>query len=131
MQLDSSINDSFGALSVLIVFSTLLFSMRYPEIIKDLEIKFSVDKAIALANQKRELVRNLVFKWGPVVLITFICAYVMMPLGIEVLVESKFHLYKFDIMRTTYVLVWYFSILLFVSTLYLGIRLICKIINAK
>lgn len=131
LDLDSVIANSFGALSVLLVFSTLIFSIRYPEILKDIEHVFSIGKKQALSREKKTLMNNLIFKWFPVVIITFICAYVMMPLGIKILKTSYLNVFDFDMLRTTFVLVWYFSILLFSSTIYLGIRLFCKIKNEK
>ncbi|MFD1775990.1 hypothetical protein [Paenibacillus rhizophilus] len=129
-QLNSLLESSFDAISILLVFTTVLFGIRYPEIINLLEKELQIEKKKELNRQRKALINGLIFKWAPVVFITFLCAYTMMPLGIKTIKYSNFSLTDFNLIRTAFVLAWFFAIVSFLATVYISMYIIHKVYSS-
>lgn len=108
--LDSSLENAFDAISLLLVFVTILFGIQYPRVVAALDEDILKDRPRELEKQQKKLIRLLIFKWTPVVFLTFLCAYSMMPLAIKTIVYSDLNLIDFDLLRTAFVMAWVFTI---------------------
>lgn len=108
--LDSSLENAFDAISLLLVFVTILFGIQYPRVVAALDEDILKDRPRELEKQKKKLIRLLIFKWTPVVFLTFLCTYSMMPLAIKTIVYSDLNLIDFDLLRTAFVMAWVFTI---------------------
>lgn len=125
--LNTLLNDSFDAISILLVFVTVLFSIRYPEIKTVLEEPLLTGKPKALERQKKNIKSVLLIKWLPVVTINFIVVYSMIPLAINIISQSTISFFNFDFIRTAFILIWYLNIAFFIMSILLLSKLINKI----
>lgn len=126
-ELNIILNETFNAISILLVFVTVLFSIRYPEIKEVLDEPLQKDKPKALKRQKNKIKKDLFSKWLPVVILNLIVVYTMTPLAFKTLVQSSLSLLNFDFIRTTFILVWYFIIAFSISSLTILIKLYKKV----
>ncbi|MFP7335198.1 hypothetical protein SFC23_17785 [Shouchella clausii] len=126
-ELNLTLNDTFNAISILLVFVTMLFSIRYPEIKEILDEPLQTDKPKALERQKIKVKRDLFSKWLPVVILNLIVVYTMTPLAFKTLVQSSLSLLNFDFIRTTFILIWFFIIVFSTSSIILLLKLCKKI----
>jgi hypothetical protein len=129
--LNSILNDSFDAISILLVFVTVLFSIRYPEIKAVLDEPLQTDKPIALERQREKIKSELLIKWIPVTTLNFIVVYSLTPLALKTINQSKLSLFNFDFIRTAFILIWYFIIAFFLGSIFILVKLICKIRECK
>lgn len=129
--LDSSLENAFDAISLLLVFVTILFGIQYPRVVAALDEDILKDRPRELEKQQKKLIRLLIFKWTPVVFLTFLCAYSMMPLAIKTIVYSDLNLIDFDLLRTAFVMAWVFTIFFFFASLYIVIKIIRTINEIK
>lgn len=125
--INSLIESSFDAVSVLLVFVTVLFSLRYPEIKKLLDEPLQTDKPIALKRQKKAIKNDLFYKWLPVVFLNFVIVYLLTPLAIKTIINSKVAIINFDFIKTSLVLIWYLNIALLLSSIYLLFQILIKL----
>lgn len=123
------IESAISSISVLLVFVTVLFSIRYPEINKILEEELEFDKPKALERQKKKVKSVMIFSWLPVVILNLIVVYLTTPLVIEIISQSTFAIYYFDFMRTSFILIWFCNIMFFLYSIYLIGLLIRKILT--
>ncbi|PEQ84667.1 hypothetical protein CN481_22125 [Bacillus sp. AFS006103] len=130
-ELNSILNDSFDAISILLVFVTVLFSIRYPEIKTVIDEPLQNDKPKALERQKKGIRSALLIKWIPVTALNFIVVYSMTPLALNTISKSTLSLFNFDFIRTTFILIWYFNIAFFISSIIILVKLFCKIRECK
>lgn len=126
-ELDSILESSFDAVSVLLVFLTVLFSIRYPEILNSLNEPLSFDKPKLLKRQKSKIKNNLIFKWVPVVFLNIVIVYLLTPLGIKVINNSSLSIINFNFIRTSYVLIWYLNIAYLFTSIYLMLQIFYKL----
>ena len=124
--LDVLLESSFKAISVLLVFVTMLFNSRYSEIGDILNEPIIRDKTIACEKQRKKILNTLLYKWMPVVLLIGVCTYTMTPLAIETICGSEVRLFNFDFIRTAFVLVWGLNLSFFILSLHLAYKLYVK-----
>ncbi|MDQ0272754.1 uncharacterized BrkB/YihY/UPF0761 family membrane protein [Cytobacillus purgationiresistens] len=129
--LNKLVEGSFNAISILLVFSTGLFSISYPPINDVLNKDIDREKPKALKRQRENLYNILFSKCIPILIISFIIVYISLPLGIRIASESTLDLIHFDFIRTAYMLIWFLNIGIFIISVYLLYRLIIKIKNCK
>lgn len=130
-ELNSILNESFDAISILLVFVTVLFSIRYPEIKIVLDEPLQIDKPKALERQKKKLKSELLIKWIPVVALNCIVVYSMTPLALKTISQSTLSIFNFDFIRTSFILIWYFNIAFFLSSIIILVKLFSKILECK
>lgn len=128
-ELNSILNDSFDAISILLVFVTVLFGIRYPEIKTVLDEPLETGKPKALERQKKNIKSVLLIKWIPVLAMNFIVVYSMTPLAFNTISQSSISFFNFDFIRTTFVFIWYFNIAFFLISILLSVKLIQKILE--
>lgn len=102
------LNEIISSMSLLLVFVTLLFNYFVPK--ADSFINFKISSISTnqdkLKEHKRKITSFLIFSWLlPVVLLSAICSWVMIPSAINIMKNYDFSLLKFDIIPTIYVLV--------------------------
>ncbi|MGF3106082.1 hypothetical protein [Rossellomorea sp. DUT-2] len=128
-ELNSILNDSFDAISILLVFVTVLFGIRYPEIKMVLDEPLETDKPKALERQKKNIKNVLLIKWIPVLAMSFIVVYSMTPLAFNTISQSSISFFNFDFIRTAFVFIWYFNIAFLLVSILLSVKLIQKILE--
>ncbi|MED1607520.1 hypothetical protein MKX67_03755 [Cytobacillus sp. FSL W7-1323] len=129
--LNKLIEGSFNAISILLVFSTGLFSISYPSINDVLNEDIDRGKPKALKRQKEKLYNILFSKCIPILTLSTIIVYISSPLGIRIASESTLDLIHFDFIRTAYMLIWFLNIGIFIISVYLLYQLIMKIKDCK
>jgi hypothetical protein len=129
--LNQTIESAIGAISVLLVFVTVLFSIRYPEINKVIEEELEIRKPKALKSQKEKIIKTIIFKWLPVVLLNLIVVYVTTPLAVKIIKHSSFAIFNFDFLRTSFILIWSCNIMFFLYSVFLLVMLVRKTITKK
>lgn len=131
METSSDIANAFQALSVLLVFNTLLFSIKYPQFISDIDEHNLPESNLPrqLNQYKKKMKVNFGSGLIPVLLLNFICSYLVTPATIKFMTISTFSFLEFDFFKTAFVLV---SFLLYVSTIlsiYIGVSYIKLILK--
>lgn len=129
--LNELIENTFDAISIMLVFVTVLFSIRYPEMKKILEEQLEKDKPIKFKRQKRRIKSELFYKWLPVIVLNFIVVYTLAPLAIKTIISSELALIHFDFIRTSFVLIWYVSIAFLISSLLIFIKILFRLKRTK
>lgn len=113
-------------ISLILVFITVFFDLRYPQIIKDIR-KGIPSGEKAKKDLKLGLTNSLLTKSLPIVLINLLSFYLFLPSVIEIIKSYKLSLWNFDFAVSTFVFVAFLiSIYLFWS-LYLFVLLIIRI----
>jgi hypothetical protein len=126
--LSEVIKTSFEAISLILIFVFVLFDLRYPQIMEDLA------KEIPLATRTKErikhksnLTKTLFLKSIPLVAILGVILYLFLPTSIRVLSESEFQLWRFDLLRTAFLIVFGLIFIFFVWSVVLLLRLVSRI----
>ncbi len=104
--LTATLVGAFSALSVLLVFVTVLYSLRYQSVLDALDAEIPKDKPKAAGGLSKRLYETMIFHWGPVAFLIAICFYVTTPLAIQIIGTSSFNPVSFDFLQTAFVLVW-------------------------
>ena len=122
------IKDSFNVISLLLVFVFVLFDIRYPQIIKELE-KDIPDKDLELErkNHRKKLMNGLLYQNLPLIIVNGILLYLFLPLLITVLLNSRFQIRRFDFVRTAFVIVIMLIAAFFFWSIYLAYLLLKRI----
>lgn len=128
MNLHQEILNIFQVTSLIMVFITVLFGLRYERIIND------IDRDIP--NGERAKQRELKKLWSsfyinllPQLVFTGIISYMILPLTVRIITVSRFHLWNFDFLITAFMVVviwiWFF----FAWALSLSYKILKKIHN--
>ena len=126
------IKDSFNVISLLLVFVFVLFDIRYPQIIKELE-KDIPDKDLELErkNHRKKLMNRLLYQNLPLIIVNGILLYLFLPLLITVLLNSRFQIWHFDFVRTAFVIVIMLIAAFFFWSIYLAYLLLKRIVASS
>jgi hypothetical protein len=118
------IKDSFDAASLLLVFVTVLFGIRYAEVHQLLDASAEQNPK-ARSRQRANIVSGIVGKLAPFLVLAMLPAFIFLPTTVEAIRSSDFHLWNFDLVVTGFVavacLMWGF-VLWGIHTLYLLAR---------
>ncbi|MFA9397400.1 MAG: hypothetical protein ACERKV_03925 [Clostridiaceae bacterium] len=129
--LDLLLNNSMTAISLLLIFVTTLFSIKYEKIKEYTVEDIKVDKPKEKNRQKEKFKKALIFEWSPVIFLNLICVYLLLPSVIEIIKNSHFSFFNFDFIRTAFVLIWIMLILFSIFSIKIAIILITKINECK
>lgn len=127
MSIRAQAESVFLALSVLLVFVSLLFTLRYPEITQDLLPEDLGEKQREKRRRVRELKARLVSHLLPVVVGSVALVWLLAPLTIEILGTSQFDLWRFDVVLSAVLLVEVWVLGLAIWSSVLTVRMIGKI----
>ena len=102
--IDEQIETAFHSTELIIVFLTLFFTLRYPEIQADVDAKVP-EGDVAKKNHKRKLMISMRAKCLPFVLVNSAVTYLYVPLLVRVIKNSRIDLWNFDFTRTSFFLI--------------------------
>lgn len=108
----SDIANGFQALSVLLVFNSMLFTIKYPQFLSELSEE-KPELRNALDDYKKRLRMTFYSSLLPVLMLNFISAYLVSPTAWKFILNSTLSLLDFDFFKTAFVLV---SCLLYIVT---------------
>jgi len=130
--LSQNIKDSFDAIEIILVFIFVLFDIRYPKIVKDINADIPIAERIIARKQHHEkLIHSFLINSLPLIFINGFILYLLLPLVVQVFLTSKLDLWNFDFLRTSLILVFIFIFIFFTWSLYLGIKYLGKIRECK
>lgn len=101
MTLDTDITNAFQATQILLVFLTVLFSIRYPQIKNVLNKDIPVDK-YKLENLNNELDVVLKSKCGILLITNLIILILFIPLYLQVIIDAKIYIWAHNILQWHY-----------------------------
>lgn len=128
--LDQEIQRAFQATSLILVFVTVLFGLRYPQIQDDIEEEIPAGQD-AKKRLRKKLCKSLLVNCGPLLLINGAASYLFSPLFMRVLRRSRFELWSFDFSRTSFVFIVVLVFVFFLWSGYLAAQLIRRIIKSQ
>jgi hypothetical protein len=105
IDLDSEIQIAFGATEVLLVFVTVLFGIRYPQIVAHLAERWPA-QVERYAEHKRLLLVTLVKDCMVTVVLAAAMIYLYAPAIAAVGASSSISIIEFDFTRTAFVFIW-------------------------
>lgn len=130
MDLKSIIIDSFSATSVLLVFVIMLFSLRYPKIIEDIDKEIPrEEKTRECEREKRRLMHSFIINCIPQTLLLGITIYLFLPLTIYIIKNSQFSFWNFDFNITMFIFVVGWIWIFFIWSFILGLRVLLKALH--
>jgi hypothetical protein len=118
------LKDSFGAISLILVFVFVWFDLRYPQIVAAIRAD-APDPVQARARQnfRRMLMSGLLQKCVPLIVVNGVLVYLLLPLLVAVLRSSTLRLWNFDFIRTAFLFIFLFVAGFFAWSVGLGIQL--------
>ena len=132
MDITQTIKDAFDVISLMLVFVFVLFDIRYPQIIRDLEKQIPIsERKQERENHKRHLRRSLWFNNVPLIVVNGILLYLLLPLLVSVVQSSTVALWRFDFAKTSFVVVFLFVLVFFLWSVILGLKLLKRIAESS
>lgn len=129
-ELNEQIQTAFEAISLILVFVTVLFGLRYPQIQSDIESSIP-EGPKAKQRHRKTLWQSFMVNGVPLLLINGVASYLFLPLFVRVLRESRLNLWDFDFIRTSFVLIALLVFFFFLWSGYLAIRLLARILKSR
>ena len=126
MTIDQEIKQAFDAISLLLVFVTVFFDLKYKIIQLDLKEKIPAgDKEKKHLQDK--LVQSLFINCGLLAGVNGVITYMFAPMIVKLVQNVGFALWHFDFMRTAFVAISIFTLIFFIWSILLTGQLIKKI----
>lgn len=116
------------SVNLILIFITVLFGIRYPQIIEDTKREIPSGTK-AKKRVKDQLITSLVVKCLPNVVINFITCYLFLPSVIEIITEYRLVFWGFDFAVTAFIFISFLIFFFFVWSVYLFIKLLMRIIK--
>ena len=129
--MDEQILNAIQATSVILVFVTLFFSMKYPEIMKSINKNHPVAGEVAMKNAKDELKSSFFVNCLPQIVVNTIFGYLFLPISIKVIQNSVFKIWNFDFLPTAFIFIVVWIWVLLIWNIYISIKLLQKICKYK
>jgi hypothetical protein len=120
--LDEEIATAFQATSLVLVFVTVLFGIRYERIRTDIR-KPVPPGPEDRRDHRHRLYRSLVANCGPLLLVNGLSSWLFAPLLVRVIKASRFAVWDFDFARTSFVLIAMFVGFFFVWSCVLAVQM--------
>lgn len=128
--LDQEIQTAFQATSLILVFVTVLFGLRYPQIRDDIEEEIPAGQD-ARKRLRKKLCKSFLVNCGPLLLMNGAASYLFSPLFIRVLRRSRFQVWGFDFLRTSFLFIVVLVFIFFLWSAYLGLQLIRRMTKSR
>lgn len=112
------IQDSLSALSVVLVFVTVLFGIKYPLIVSDFKPR-DVRGSGALVDERKRLVKSFFGNTIPVVVSNVAAFLIILPLTIQFVRDGSFSLLGPDILPNLFLFISIWQLVLAAWSLYL------------
>lgn len=128
--LRQNILDAFQAISLLLVFVTMLFTLRYPAIVTDLneETPSGLRARRKLADK---LTRGFWMNAAPIILLDGAALYLLLPLAVEIIRSGTLMPWNADLLLRAYIFVVFWIGAFLVWSSLLGFRLVRKILRVR
>lgn len=124
-ELRQDILDAFQAVSLIIVFVTVMFGIRYPTIIENLKMEIP-SPPLARRRTKLKVLHSLLINCVLQLLLIGGSLYLCLPLTIRIIKEYSFKLWNFEFLPTSFILVFVWISFIFCWCLILTIEMIIK-----
>lgn len=115
------IQDSLSALSVVLVFVTVLFGIKYPIIVADFKPR-DVRGQGALTNERQRLIKSFFANTIPVVISNVVAFLVILPLTVQFFRDGSLSLLGPDILPNLFLFISVWQLILAVWSIYLLVR---------
>jgi hypothetical protein len=126
------IKDSFDALTLILVFVTVLFGIKYPNIWKDIRSQAPPDvQPIARKNYRVALQHRLLTDSIPLVTVTGCAWFLFLPLFIHVAADEPFHPWSTDVTQNAFLFIAGLTGVFFVWSGGLAATLLMKVIRSR
>jgi hypothetical protein len=116
------------SINLILIFITVLFGIRYPQIIEDLKREIPSGTK-AKKRIKDQLITSLALKCLPNILISLFSCYLFLPSVIKVLNEYEFDFWGFDFAITAFMFITFMIFFFFVWSCFLFVKLLVRIIK--
>lgn len=116
------------SVNLILIFITVLFSIRYPQIIDDIKREIPSGTK-AKKHIKDQLINSLVVKCFPILLINFFSCYLFLPSVINIVTKYELVLWGFDFALTAFMFISFLIFFFFVWSVFLFIKLLLQIIK--
>ena len=122
---DSSIQEAYTGLSILLVFVSILFELKTQKAEELLKRRIAKEKAKELSNYKKSIKAFLKLEWGWLLCVFTMLVYILANVSIKILADSCVDLIDFNIARTMFIFImlivlYFYGVILQIS---------CKLIN--
>lgn len=130
MSLQALTLDTFQATGLILVFVTLLFGMKYPKIMSDIN-KENPNGELARKRERKRLLSSFILHCLPQILFYAIASYLFLPLALQIVMQSTFRLWNFNFILTAYIIItiWIWSILIWIIVL--SFKMLLKVGSLK
>ena len=128
--LAQEIQAAFQAISLILVFVTVFFGLRYSRIREHLGETIPAGPE-ARKQLRRKLAESLLINCAPLLLINGITSYLFAPLFVQVLKESNFELWDFSFTYTSFIFIALLVFIFFLWAGYLAVQLVRRIIKSQ
>lgn len=120
--------DVFQATSLLIVFITVLFGLKYQVIIEDIKKEIPNGES-AKKREKNRLTKSFFMNILTQIILLGSTSYIFLPIAVRIMVASEFRInfWNFDFLQTAYVMISIWLWVFFVWILWLAYKMIKKI----
>lgn len=97
--------EAFQASSIILVFVTILFGIRYPIIIKEITDEDIPNGELAKKREKKRIKHSFLINCLPLNFVLLWCSYLFIPIFIKILKLTHINLFNFDFLPTSFVFV--------------------------
>lgn len=126
MELSQEIIKAFQAISLILIFITMLFTMRYKAIIDMINEDIPVGPKDRM-RKKRELKIGFLSCCFPIITLSGVSFYILFPLSIEIISKYRFSIWNFKLLPTSYIFIVIWIGFIFFWSFALGFKLVKKI----
>lgn len=121
-----NIKEIYDALSILLVFVTVIFDLKYSKVSEVLAKPRARTKE-KIKDQIKELKKMLLEEWLIVTVIFSVICYIMSPMAIDIVCNYDIKIFDFDIALTVYMVIFVIVTYFTAYVIWIEVRLIKKI----
>jgi hypothetical protein len=130
MEIKESILEAFQATSLILVFLSMLFTINYPKIIKDLNLEIRNGER-AKKKQKDKLIKNFLIHCVPTFLLSLSSLYLFSPLTLKIIKNIEFKLWNFSFLPMSFLFIVIWVCFIFIWITILTYKMLNKIKSIK
>lgn len=127
MDIDKLILDTFQAINLILVFGTILFGIRYQEIVREINQEQPLNGAKGLKKRKEELKNSFWIKCFPQIILFGGLLYLFLPIIVKVFQNCSFLFWNFNFLPTAFVFIYILIMVFFIWSIVLAVRILKKI----
>lgn len=131
MELNRIILDTFQAISIILVFVTVFFSVKYPIIVEIIREDVPKRKPIDYQKFINRIKQSFVVDCLPLLFLVSVSFYILLPLAVKIIRSGEILFWSYEVLTMAYLAItmWVFLLLLWV--LNLTYKLITKFIQSR